>query len=78
MVRKRKVRKGYVMAATRKLYEGIAESFRIGFRQSDTDNERAAIRHVMINVAVDLRADNPRFNIEKFYAACNKDYPTGV
>lgn len=78
MVRKRQVWKGDVMAASRKLYEDIAESFRIGFRQSNTDDERVAIRHVMINVAVDLHADNPRFNTEKFYAACNKDYPTGV
>lgn len=65
------------MPASRKLYEDVAESFRIANRQAENHLEKEVIRQLMNNIALDFTKDNPRFDRNKFKEACTRDYPTG-
>ena len=60
------------MAASKRLYEGIAESFRIAYRQTQEPETITTLDNLVANISIDLKGDNSHFDIDKFAAACNE------
>lgn len=60
--------RGAVMAASKKLYTAVAETFGREFYHAGNDEIRATILIVASAIAEDFKADNANFNEDKFVA----------
>lgn len=58
---------------TKKDYKLIAETFKQSLEDCANDVARSAVRVTAQRLSVSLQRENPRFNSEKFLAACGAD-----
>jgi hypothetical protein len=65
-VRKRKQTKEYPM--TRKHFELIANAIRV--TKNTTEGDDASLRELALNLCVEFKRENGRFNNERFLKAC--------